>query len=179
MRLPVAVNLTAPEADVRLAAFSVEAAGALFVALDHADVWAHIPGPRPASPTDLATLLTGDETRRQALVIHARGRVAGTSSYFFDHGAPEGVEIGATLYAPALWGSGVNTAVKGSMISAAFAAGAQWVQFRTDERNGRSAAAILKLPGAVELPPLLESEKIRSDGTVRTSRMFRIPRPAT
>lgn len=46
---------------------------------------------------------------------------------------------------PDVWGSGVNTVVKQLMLEAAMAAGAEWVQRRTDERNLRSAAAIARL----------------------------------
>ncbi|MBS9533665.1 peroxiredoxin [Mycobacterium sp. M1] len=63
------------------------------------------------------------------------------------------------------------------MLAAAFDGGADWVRLRTDERNQRSAAAILKLAGVTELPSRLEPQWIRADGTVRTSRMFAIPRP--
>lgn len=40
--------------------------------------------------------------------------------------------------------------VKRLLLAALFQHGAQWVQLRTDERNGRSAAAIRKL-GAADL----------------------------
>ncbi|NLG55302.1 MAG: hypothetical protein GX542_06590 [Rhodococcus sp.] len=63
------------------------------------------------------------------------------------------------------------------MISAAFAAGASRVRLRADERNVRSAAAILKIPGVVEDVPRLDSVWLRSDGTQRTSRFFWIERP--
>ncbi len=168
----------AKTAGVEILAFSGELADALFAALDHEQVWAHIPGPRPAMPAELVAGLSGDAATRQVLVIRVDGEVVGTSSYFHDPTDSHGVEIGATLYTPDVWGSGVNTVVKDAMLSAAFDAGAQWVQLRTDERNVRSAAAILKLAGAVERSLQLEPDKIRKDGTVRTSRMFRIPRPA-
>ena len=114
---------------------------------------------------------------RQPLLIRHRGTVVGTSSYLFDEADPAGVEIGATLLAPPVWGTGVNTAAKTLMIDAAFGAGARWVQLRTDERNGRSAAAILKLPGAEEVASRREPQIVRVDGTIRTSRVFRIPAP--
>ncbi|TWS22976.1 GNAT family N-acetyltransferase [Tsukamurella sputi] len=176
MRLPIDVPAV-PSSGVEVTAFFIAISDELFAALDHEQVWAHIPGPQPTSPTALVSKLSGDSTIRQVLVIRAHGRAIGTTSYYLDPLAPQGVEIGATLFTPNAWGSGVNAVVKSAMIDASFEAGAQWVQFRTDERNGRSAAAILKLPGAVELSPRLEPEKIRKDGTVRTSRMFRIPRP--
>ncbi|CAM3527394.1 GNAT family N-acetyltransferase [Tsukamurella ocularis] len=176
MRLPIDVS-AAPSSGAEVTAFAVEDAEELCAALAHEQVWAHIPGPQPRTPTELLAIFAGDAATRQVLVVRAHGGVVGTSSYFLDPTDPQGVEIGATLYTPSEWGSGVNTVVKAAMLGAAFDAGAQWVQFRTDERNGRSAAAILKLPGAVERSPLLEPDKIRKDGSVRTSRLFRIPRP--
>jgi N-acetyltransferase len=49
------------------------------------------------------------------------------------------------------------------------------VQLRTDERNGRSAAAIRKL-GAIDLG-IRQEQHVRRDGSRRRSRIFRIDRP--
>ena len=56
-----------------------------------------------------------------------------------------------------------------------FRYGAQWVQLRTDERNGRSAVAIRKL-GAADLG-IRQEHLVRRDGTRRQSRIFRLDRP--
>ncbi|MDF0528946.1 GNAT family protein [Tsukamurella sp. 8F] len=171
MRLPIEL----PTSDGLLATFSADHADALFAAIDDDRVWEHLPGPRPQSPAELRERLDGG-TNRHTLVI-SDGAVVGTSSYILDPDDALGVEIGATMYAPRVWGLGLNARAKGLMLAAAFDAGARWVQLRTDERNGRSAAAILKLPGAVEREPRLEPHIVRRDGTTRTSRVFRIPRP--
>jgi RimJ/RimL family protein N-acetyltransferase len=55
-----------------------------------------------------------------------------------------------------------------------FRHGAQWIQLRTDERNGRSAAAIRKL-GATDLG-VRQDRLVRRDGTQRCSRFFRLDR---
>ncbi|ADG77810.1 N-acetyltransferase domain-containing protein OS=Tsukamurella paurometabola (strain ATCC 8368 / DSM / CCUG 35730 / CIP 100753 / JCM 10117 / KCTC 9821 /NBRC 16120 / NCIMB 702349 / NCTC 13040) OX=521096 GN=Tpau_1179 PE=4 SV=1 [Tsukamurella paurometabola] len=173
MKLPIAV----PSAGDRVQVSALSRREDLFAALDHAAVWQHIPGGAPETPEVMAERLSG--AGRQPLLIDHTGTVLGTSSYLLDPADPGGIEIGATLLTPDAWGTGINSAAKALMIDAAFAAGAQWVQFRTDERNGRSAAAILKLPGAVEIASRREPHIVRSDGTVRTSRVFRIPlRPA-
>ena len=70
------------------------------------------------------------------------GRVVGTTSVFYGadfYGAddPAGVEVGATQFAPSVWGTGVNTEVKRLLLAVIFRHGAQWVQLRTDERNRR------------------------------------------
>jgi RimJ/RimL family protein N-acetyltransferase len=103
------------------------------------------------------------------------GRAVGITSVLFDPDDPAGVEIGGTLLAPAVWGTGVNTEVKRLLLAVVFRRGAQWVQVQTDERNGRSAAAIRKL-GATELG--VRSEPlVRRDGTRRRSRVFRLAAP--
>lgn len=148
----------------------------LFAALNHSEVWEHIPGGSPGSAADLRARLTAPG--RQVVVIRNRTGIVGTSSYIALPDAPDAVEIGATLLSPAVWGSGVNSEIKRIMLAAAFAHGARSVRLRTDERNHRSAAAILKLPGATELAPMVEHAVVRADGTVRTSRVFRVVPPA-
>lgn len=148
---------------------------ALFRVLDYPTIWEHIPGGPPASADALLERLLSPG--RQPLAIRRAHALVGTSSYLFDAAEPDGIEIGATLLSPSAWGTGINATAKALMIGAAFAAGAHWVQLRTDERNGRSAAAIMKIPGAVELPARRERNITRPDGSVRTSRVFRIPGP--
>jgi RimJ/RimL family protein N-acetyltransferase len=87
------------------------------------------------------------------------------------------VEIGGTQLTPAQWGTGLNGAIKQLLLDVVFAQGASWVQLRTDERNGRSAAAIRKLPGVRELG-LREDVRTRRDGSRRRSLLFRIANPA-
>lgn len=172
VRPPIAVP-DQPGGDITVTGFTADDAYRLFSVLDDDEVWAHIAGARPGTSDELTARLTGVSTQ-QPLVIRRGGAVVGTSSFHFDPADPAGVEIGSTLLSRQLWGTGVNTAVKQVMLAAAFGAGAQWVQLRTDERNARSAAAILKLPGVVEIESRVEPQWIRADGTVRTSRMFRV-----
>lgn len=63
------------------------------------------------------------------------------------------------------------------MIDAAWAAGASWVRFRTDERNVRSVRSIAKT-GAIPAGSC-EEEWIRPDGTRRTSLLFMLQRPGS
>ena len=65
--------------------------------------------------------------------------------------------------------------VKRLLLAVIFRHGAEWVQLRTDERNGRSAAAISKL-GAADLG-VRQEHLIRRDGRRRRSRIFRLDRP--
>jgi RimJ/RimL family protein N-acetyltransferase len=140
-------------------------------------VWEHM---SRASPADAAAL---DEVIRSRLAdgyrvtftVRQDGRAVGITSVLFDPDDPAGVEIGGTLLIPDAWGTGVNTDVKRLLLAVIFRHGAQWVQLQTDERNGRSAAAIRKL-GATELG-IRSEQLVRRDGTRRRSRVFRLDRP--
>jgi RimJ/RimL family protein N-acetyltransferase len=133
-----------------------------------------------ASPADAAAL---DEVIRSRLAdgyrttftIRHNGYAVGITSVLFDPDDPAGAEIGGTLLAPGAWGTGVNTEVKRLLLAVIFRHGAQWVQLQTDERNGRSAAAIRKL-GATELG-IRSEHLVRRDGTRRRSRIFRLDGP--
>ena len=98
------------------------------------------------------------------------------TSVLFDPADPGGCEVGGTQLGPAWWGTGVNTQCKRLLLGALFVRGAQWVQLRTDERNGRSAAAISKL-GARDLGTHPDT-RVRRDGTRRRSRIFRVDHPS-
>jgi RimJ/RimL family protein N-acetyltransferase len=160
---------------------SYEAADAveLFKSLVDERVWAHMSRPAPTTAADLDEVirarLAGSD--RSTFTIRHHGRAVGITSVLFDSDHSDGVEIGGTLLDPLVWGAGVNTEVKQLLLAVIFGHGAEWVQLRTDERNGRSAAAIRKL-GATELGTRLE-HVVRRDGTLRRSRIFRIERPGS
>jgi N-acetyltransferase len=147
-------------------------AAELFKSLADERVWEHMSRPVPA---DAATL---DEVIRSRLADGCRvtftvrqgGHAVGIASVVFDPHDPAGAEVGGTLLDPGVWGTGVNTAVKRLLLAVIFRHGAEWVQLRTDERNGRSAAAIRKL-GATDLG-IRQEHLVRRDGTRRQSRIF-------
>ncbi len=149
----------------------------LFESLADERVWEHMSRSTPADPATL------DEVIRSKLAggywatftVRQRGRAVGITSVLFDPDHPAGAEVGGTLLDPGVWGTGVNAEVKRLLLAVIFRHGAEWVQLRTDERNGRSAAAIQKL-GATELGSRYE-HLVRRDGTRRRSRIFRIERP--
>lgn len=68
----------------------------------------------------------------------------------------------------------MNTQAKAALLSALARLGVRWVLLRTDERNERSARAILKLRSVTEMDRWLESHIQRPDGSRRVSRMFRV-----
>jgi RimJ/RimL family protein N-acetyltransferase len=152
-------------------------AAELFTALDDERAGEHIPR---AVPVDAASLDESIQSKladgtRLTFTVRQGSRVVGMTSVIFDPVDPAGAEVGGTQYDPAVWGTGVNAAVKRLLFPVVFAHGAQWIQLRTDERNERSAAAIRKL-GATDLG-VHQDNLVRRDGTRRRSRFFRLNRP--
>ena len=157
-------------------------ASAVFAALDHPQVWAHLPI-SPTSVDDYTAFLTGLATRpgwhtwvvrlERELAGLARGAIVGTTSFLDAHVGDAGVEIGATAYTPPAWGTAVNPECKLLLLGHAFdemAAGR--VQIKTDIRNARSQQAIARLGARFE--GVLRRHYRRSDGTVRDTVMFSI-----
>jgi RimJ/RimL family protein N-acetyltransferase len=82
------------------------------------------------------------------------------------------VEIGATWYGRDARGGPINPECKYLLMQAAFAAGARRVELKTDARNARSRAAILKL-GAKE-EGTLRRHTLMWDGHVRDTVYFSV-----
>jgi nitroimidazol reductase NimA-like FMN-containing flavoprotein (pyridoxamine 5'-phosphate oxidase superfamily)/RimJ/RimL family protein N-acetyltransferase len=151
---------------------------ALFEALDDAEVWRHIPHPRPASPADLATVVSGflaeaAAGRRVAWVQRAAqtGAVIGTTSYIPADEANRNVHIGSTQLGRAWWRTAVNTEAKLLLMTRAFEElGAVRVEWKTDNRNLRSQAAIGRLGATRE--GVLRQDKRRGDGSWRDTVYF-------
>jgi len=151
-------------------------AAELLAALKDERAWEHIPR---AIPADAAALDESIQSwrpggNRVTFTVRQDRIVVGMTSVIFDPADPGGVEVGGTQLDPAVWGTGVNAAVKRLLFDAIFDYGAEWIQLRTDERNGRSAAAIRKL-GAIDLG-IRQDHRIRRDGSRRNSLMFRLDR---
>ncbi|MEV6279866.1 GNAT family N-acetyltransferase [Nocardia sp. NPDC051832] len=149
-------------------------ADGLFRALRDERAWEHIPRPIPRDAGELDAMMQAAALRLRFTVRHGDS-IVGTTAVIYEPAEPQAVEIGATIFDPAVWGTGVNTRVKHLLIPALFAQQVAWIQFRTDERNARSAAAIRKL-GATDLG-IRQDDLVRRDGTVRRSRFFRLERP--
>ncbi len=82
------------------------------------------------------------------------------------------LEIGNTYYRPAYRGTGFNRRAKDMMLRRAFECGFRRVEFRVDQRNLRSQAAMKKL-GAVR-EGVLRSDRITWTGHVRDTVLFSI-----
>jgi RimJ/RimL family protein N-acetyltransferase len=101
------------------------------------------------------------------------GAVAGSTSYLAVEAAHRRLEIGATWLAPKWQGTGLNTEAKLLLVCHAFEAlGMNRVEFKTDARNGRSRAALLRI-GAIE-EGTFRSHMVMPDGHLRDSVYYSI-----
>ena len=157
---------------VTLTQFVPDDAAALYAALDHDACWDHVAG-RPSDPDSYAAALSqAPAAGRWPWVVRQGDAVVGTTSYLELSLADARVEIGHTIYAPAVWATQVNPACKLLLMTWAFDHGFGRVQLKTDIRNRRSQAAIAKLGAAYE--GVLRRYQRRADGTVRDTVMFSV-----
>lgn len=176
-----------PKSDTRLTGTTVALtpldperdADELFAALDHDAVWRHVIG-RPRRQADFPASLA--QRRADGMFIWlvrlirplaglTAGTVVGTTSYLEISLDDARLEIGSTMYTPAVWASAVNPDTKLQLLSYAFdELGAGRVQLKTDVRNTRSQQAIARLGAHYE--GTLRRHKRRPDGSVRDSVLF-------
>lgn len=100
------------------------------------------------------------------------GELVGMTGLSPDARHPGVVEVGTTYLVPNVRGSGLNRAVKWMVLSHLFGTGAHRVEFRVDDRNARSKAAVLKLGARHE--GLLRRHKITHTGFIRDTNIFAI-----
>jgi RimJ/RimL family protein N-acetyltransferase len=110
--------------------------------------------------------------RNRTFVLFDGEEMAGMSSYLGIDEARGVLEIGGTYYRPHLRGTGFNRRIKAMMLGRAFAAGFRRVEFRVDQRNARSQAAMKKL-GAVR-EGVMRADRITWTGHVRDTVLFAI-----
>lgn len=102
------------------------------------------------------------------------GRVLGQTCYLAIRPEHKGVEIGGTWYVADAHGTQVNPACKFALLDNAFACGAERVELKTDARNSRSRAAILKLGASFE--EIFRRHLLLPDGHWRDTAWFSILR---
>jgi len=108
-----------------------------------------------------------------ATVLQSDGRVVGSTRYLDIRRPNRGLEIGWTWIDPQFQRTAVNTEAKYLMLRHAFEQlGAVRVQLKTDERNTKSRAAILRIGASFE--GILRKYQARYDGYVRNTAMFSI-----
>ncbi|WP_245663262.1 GNAT family N-acetyltransferase [Nocardia inohanensis] len=154
----------------------------LFRALDHDEVWAHVPW-RPSDPDEFRTHLEARcalpdwqvwtvRTRATISGVPA-GTVVGVTAYLAVSARDAALEIGFTLYDPQVWATTVNPEAKLLLLEFAFEKlNVGRVQLKTDVRNHRSQQAIARLGARYE--GVLRRNFRRSDGTIRDSVQFSI-----
>jgi len=140
-------------------------------------IWAHYPMSlhEPDRMRKNLEQLVEMQEKRQWLahvVIAQNGEIAGQTCYLNLREPDCGVEIGGTWYAPKYHGTKINPAAKLLMLGNAFSCGAVRVEFKTDELNLRSRAAILKLGASFE--GIFRKHMKRENGTWRDSAYYSI-----
>jgi RimJ/RimL family protein N-acetyltransferase len=116
-------------------------------------------------------LVSGGANNR-SFVLFEGDELAGMSSFLHIDPARQVLEIGGTYYRPKFRGTGFNRRVKDMMLRRAFDCGIRRVEFRVDQRNARSQAAMTKL-GAVR-EGVLRADRITWTGHVRDTVLFSI-----
>lgn len=164
---------------VRLEPLTIGHAPALLAAAQDERIWRYtLHDPRtPESMRAYITAALEDRDRGEALpfAVHHRtaGRIIGATRFHSISAANRGLEIGLTWYSPEFWETGVNTECKYLMLRYAFdALGCIRVELKTDGRNDRSRAAILRLGAREE--GTLRSKVIMRDGHRRDAVYFSI-----
>ena len=99
-------------------------------------------------------------------------RLIGMTAFLRHSPERQTVEIGNSYIIPFLRGTGFNARVKKLLLDRAFACGIRRVEFRVDDRNVRSKAAVRKL-GAHQ-DGLIRAERITWTGHVRDTALFSI-----
>jgi len=100
------------------------------------------------------------------------GRLVGMTALLNHVPARQTIEIGNTYYVPGVRGSGLNRRAKHLLLDRAFACAIRRVEFRVDDRNVRSKAAVRKL-GAHQ-DGTIRAERITWTGHVRDTALFSI-----
>jgi N-acetyltransferase len=108
-----------------------------------------------------------------AVLLKAENRCVGMTRYLNIEEAHKKLEIGSTWYEPSTWGGPVNPECKLLLMRHAFETlKFHRVEYKTDVRNTRSRAAILKLGATQE--GIFRKHMIMADGHVRDSVYFSI-----
>jgi RimJ/RimL family protein N-acetyltransferase len=110
--------------------------------------------------------------RNRTFVLFDGDDLAGMSSFLGIDESRQVLEIGGTYYRPHLRGTGFNRRAKDMMLRRAFDCGFRRVEFRVDQRNQRSQAAMKKL-GAVR-EGVMRADRITWTGHVRDTVLFAI-----
>jgi len=113
--------------------------------------------------------LIGHENRMPYAIMDGE-RLVGMTAWLRPDWTAQTVEIGNSYIHPEARGTGFNGRLKRLMIDHAFCAGIRRIEFRIDERNKRSQAAVAKLGCTKE--GVLRSERITWTGYLRDTGLW-------
>ncbi len=113
--------------------------------------------------------LTGGNSRMPYAILDG-DTLVGMTAYLRPDMSAQTVEIGNSFIHPDARGTGLNGRVKRLVLDHAFATGIRRIEFRIDERNKRSQAAVAKLGCTKE--GVLRSERITWTGYVRDTGLW-------
>ncbi|WOF44024.1 GNAT family N-acetyltransferase [Sphingopyxis indica] len=114
-------------------------------------------------------VLVGHESRMPYAILDG-DRVVGMTAWLRPDVSAQTIELGNSYIHPDARGTGFNGRVKALMLDHAFAVGIRRVEFRIDERNARSQAAVAKLGCTKEA--VLRAERITWTGHVRDTGLW-------
>ncbi|MDR6834260.1 MULTISPECIES: GNAT family protein [unclassified Sphingopyxis] len=109
-------------------------------------------------------------TGRMPYAVFDGDTLVGMTAWLRPDVSAQTVEIGNSYIHPDARGTGFNRRLKNLMLDHAFAVGIRRIEFRIDERNARSQAAVAKL-GAVK-EGVLRAERVTWTGYVRSTGLF-------
>ncbi|MEO0786471.1 MAG: GNAT family protein, partial [Pseudomonadota bacterium] len=105
-------------------------------------------------------------------IVRFEGEIVGATSFLDVQPRHKRLEIGGTWYHADMRATVVNPAAKFRLLERAFACGFERVELKTDARNARSRAAILKLGARFE--GLLRKHMVNHDGSARDTVYYSI-----
>lgn len=113
--------------------------------------------------------LTG-HAGRMPYAIFDSDRLIGMTAWLRPDVSAQTIEVGNSYIHPDARGTGINGRVKNLMLAHAFAVGIRRIEFRIDERNRRSQAAVAKLGCTKE--GVLRSERVTWTGYIRDTGLW-------
>ena len=135
-----------------------------------ADVWAIYSSSFDSDHFDASfDVLTGKGGRMPYAIMDG-DTLVGMTAWLRPDMSAQTVEVGNSFIHPDARGTGFNGRVKRLMIDHAFDAGIRRIEFRIDERNKRSQAAVAKLGCTKE--GVLRSERITWTGYIRDTGLW-------
>jgi N-acetyltransferase len=155
-------------------------AGDLLSAAADPEVWKYLPIPQPKSLEDIQAFIESAErdvatgSSVAFAILDARsGKAVGSTRYLDIRRRDRGIEIGWTWLCREVWRTTINTECKYLLLRHAFEdLSALRVQLKTDERNQRSRAAILRIGASFE--GVLRCDRVLWDGFVRSSAYYSV-----